>query len=181
MPNFVFIATSVDGYIATPDGGIDWLHEIPNPTSNDYGYAKFMEGIDALVMGRNSFEKVLSFGGDWHYTKKVFVLSNSLKEVPTLLKDKVEIINGDLKVLVKQFNTKGYNNLYIDGGKTIQGFLKEDLIDELTLNQIPIILGSGIPLFNDEGNTLRLEHCDTLVYEGGLVKTHYKKKCGMAR
>ena len=81
MANYVYIATSLDGFIADKDGGLDWLMEIPNPDKSDYGFAEFMNTVDALLMGRKTFEIVVSFG-QWPYTKPVFVLSNSLKEIP---------------------------------------------------------------------------------------------------
>ncbi len=111
MANYVFIATSLDGFIATSDGGLDWL-EVPNPEKSDYGYAEFISGIDAIVIGRNTFEKVLTFG-DWPYDKPVFVLSNNLSELPEVIADKVEIVKGDIKKLTAQLNQRGYNNLYI--------------------------------------------------------------------
>ena len=100
MANFVYIATSLDGYIATVDGGIEWLTEIPNLTKSDYGFAEFMASIDALVMGRKSYETVLTFD-QWPYSKKVYVLSNTLKTVDPSLGDKAEVINGELKNILK--------------------------------------------------------------------------------
>lgn len=174
MANSVYIATSLDGYIATPNGGIEWLSEFPNPSKSDYGYSEFIDKIDALVMGRKTFEMVSSYQ-PWPYTKKVFVLSNSLKEISAPLVDKAEIIDGDLKSIVKKLNEKGYKELYIDGGKTVQSFLKKNMIDELIISKIPIILGDGIPLFGRQDHSLKFEHCSTEVFEGGLVKSHYKK------
>jgi len=173
MKNSVYIATSLDGFIATSDGGIDWLMEIPNPQKSDYGYAEFMNQIDALVMGRNTFEKVLSFGGEWPYKKPVFVLSKTLSEIPEIVRDKVKLLNGSIKYIVNQLNEKGYNNLYIDGGKTIQSFLKEDLIDELIITKIPILLGDGYPLFGKLSKPLKFTYKNTEVYDNGLVKTQY--------
>jgi len=135
-----------------------------------------METVDALVMGRNTYEMVLSFDCDWPYSKKVFVLSNSLKDVDPILKGKAETINGDLKGIVRTLNNKGFNNLYIDGGKTIQSFLKEGLIDELYITQIPIVLGGGKPLFGEMSRLVKLEHCDTKTFDNGLVQNHYKVK-----
>jgi dihydrofolate reductase len=174
MANYVYIATSLDGFIATVDGGIDWLNEIPNPQKSDYGYAEFMSGIDALVMGRGTFEKVLTFG-DWSYNKPVFVLSNSLTTAPEHLKDKVEIASGDINKLVKQLNQRGYNNLYIDGGKVIQSFLEEDLIDELIITRVPILLGDGIPLFGKLNQILKFKHSNTETYNNMLVKSTYTR------
>ena len=172
MSNYVYIATSLDGFIATSDGGLDWLNEVPNPDKTDYGFADFMDSVDALVMGRNTFEKVLTFG-EWFYTKPVFVLSNSLTEIPENLIGKVEIVKGDVQDLVKNLNSQGYKNLYIDGGKLIQGFLKEDLIDELIINKIPILLGKGIPLFGDIDQKLKFKHTKTEVFNDSLVMSRY--------
>jgi dihydrofolate reductase len=173
--NYVYIASSIDGYIATEDGGIDWLQELPNPDNDDYGYAEFIKNIDAIVMGRNSFEKVLTFG-EWHYKKKVFVLSSSLTEVPSELSEKVELLSGTLNEVLRHINAQGFNNLYVDGGKVIQSFLAEDLITDLIITRIPILLGSGIPLFGDLIEPLRFIHNDTTVYSNALVKSHYTRK-----
>ena len=93
MANYVYIATSLDGFIATVDGGIDWLNDVPNPDKSDYGYAEFMNGIAALVMGRRTFEKVLTFDA-WPYDKPVFVLSNSLTELPENMTDGGDVSYG---------------------------------------------------------------------------------------
>jgi dihydrofolate reductase len=171
--NNIFIACSLDGFIADKDGGIDWLHSIPNPEQNDMGYGEFMEGVDALVMGRNTFETVLGFNIPWPYEKPVFVLSNSLKEVPDKLKDKVKIVSGSFSKILEEINRQGYVRLYIDGGKTIQSFLKEDLIDELTITTVPLLLGSGIPLFSDLPKTL-LFHClSSKVFLGKIAQSFY--------
>jgi len=174
MSNYVYIATSLDGFIADEDGGIDWLMEIPNPDESDYGYADFIEKIDALVMGRNTFEKVLTFG-EWPYSKRVFVLSNSLTEIPDQLIDKVEIFKGDIRGVVQDLNRQGYENLYIDGGKVIQCFLKEDLIDELIITKIPMLLGRGIPLFGDIDQNLKFKHKKTEILNKMLVKSCYSR------
>lgn len=172
MANYVYIATSLDGFIATADGGIDWLNEIPNPDQSDFGFAEFMDGIDALVMGRNSFDKVMTFDC-WPYDKPVFVLSNRMTEVPEGMAGKVKIVNGDINELVHQLHQQGYNNLYIDGGTVIQSFLREDLIDELIITRVPIILGDGIPLFGKHGQMLTFKHRKTEIFNNMLVKSSY--------
>jgi len=169
---YVYIATSLDGFIATSDGGIEWLHEHPNPNNSDYGYSEFIGHIDALVMGRHSFEKVNSFS-EWPYQEKVFVLSSTLTEVPDKLLGKAEIISGSPKEVLSKINAMGFNNLYIDGGLVIQSFLSEDLIDELIVTRIPILLGDGIPLFGKLAEPLRFIHQSTTVYDNALVKSHY--------
>lgn len=172
MPNFVYIATSIDGFIAKKDGNIDWLLDIPNPSGSDYGYSEFMQRIDGIVMGRNTFEKVLEFN-IWPYSKMIFVLSNTLKSVPRHLDNRAEIVNGDLNSIIEKLNSRGFENLYIDGGKTIQSFLRNDMIDELIITRIPIVLGSGIPLFENNGIELEFRHVETKVYSDTLVKSRY--------
>ncbi len=172
--NYVYIAASIDGYIATSDGGIEWLHEQPNPNGSDYGYSEFISNINALVLGRRSFEKVRTFD-KWPYEKKVFVLSTTLTDVPSDLIGKVEFIAGAPNEVLTRINSQGFNNLYIDGGIVIQNFLAADLIDELIVTRIPILLGSGIPLFGELVNPLRFVHKNTEVYDNALVKSHYSR------
>lgn len=174
MVNFVYIATSLDGFIATIDGGVDWLNEIPNPEGHDYGFTEFMKGIDALVMGRKSFEKVLSFGV-WPYDKPVFVLSRSKLNIPEELADIVKITSGSPREIVNQLAQLGYQNLYIDGGLTIQGFLDADLIDEMIITRVPILLGGGIPLFSTLSQKMQFILKKTEALNDMLVKSHYSR------
>lgn len=175
MANIVYIACSLDGFIARKDGSIDWLMETPNPENSDYGFSDFMERIDGLIMGRKTFEMVLSFG-QWPYTKPVFVLSSTLKEVPPDLQGKAEVTGGPIKDIVASLNSRGFVNLYIDGGKTIQSFLKQDLIDQMIITRIPIVLGSGLPLFDEMDREIKFEHSRTEVLNKELVKSTYKRK-----
>jgi dihydrofolate reductase len=172
MTNYVFVGTSLDGYIAGKNGDLEWLNEIPNPSKSDYGYAEFNENIDAIVMGRNTYEAVLGFS-EWPYEKPVFVLTNTIDKVPESLEDKVEIVKGDLKTLVTMLKKKGYENLYIDGGNVIQSFLKEDLIDEMILTRIPILLGEGVPLFGKLESYMMFTLEKTVTYNDTLVSSHY--------
>lgn len=174
--NIVFIATSIDGFIADKEGGLDWLHSIPNPDSNDMGYRELIDRVDALIMGRVTFETVCGFDCDWPYTKPVFVLSNSLKNIDEKYKDKVQLVNGDIKDVVKELNHKGFKSLYIDGGTTIQSFLKEDLIDEMIITTIPILLGGGFPLFNETPNKLSFELKESKVFLNQIVQNHFIRK-----
>lgn len=174
--NIVFIARSLDGYIAGKNGELDWLHSIPNPENNDMGYHALMEEIDAIVMGRTSFETVCGFGGEWPYNKHVFVLSNSLKQVPDKLNKKVSLTNGSPQEILNEIYEKGYFKLYIDGGRTIQNFLQQDLIDELRITTIPILLGGGFPLFGDLTNPMELEHIESKIFLNQIVQNHYRPK-----
>jgi dihydrofolate reductase len=172
--NTVYIATSLDGFIATTEGGLDWLNEFPNPDQDDFGYAEFIAGIDALVMGRKTFEKVLTFGA-WSYKKPVFVLSNTLGQLPPGMEGKAEIVSGCLRQLTDRLSERGFKNLYIDGGLVIQSFLAEDLIDELIISRIPILLGDGIPLFGPLRESLEFHHHKTETFGNGIVKSHYTR------
>jgi dihydrofolate reductase len=174
MSNIVYIATSLDGFIAKKDGGIDWLLNIPNQDNSDYGFCEFMKTIDAIVMGRITYELVLTFN-QWPYNKPVFVLSSTLKSVLENMSGKVEIINGEPVAIVKQLNARNYNNLYIDGGVTIQGFLKHDLIDEMVITRLPVLLGEGIPLFAGLTAEQKYEHVKTEVFNNFLVRSSYKR------
>ena len=174
MKNYVYIAASLDGYIATPDGGVEWLDGIPNPDQTDYGYAQFMSGIEALVMGRKTLEQVLTFG-QWPYQKPVFVLSSQLSEVPAQLQGKVKIISGEIVGLVEKLNKDGFSNLYIDGGKVITSFLNKDLIDEMIITTIPILLGGGIPLFGQLERPLNFVLVGTKTYSNSLVTSRYER------
>lgn len=175
MANIVYIATSLDGYIAKPDGGIDWLMEIPNPDHSDYGFADFMNRVDGVLMGRKTYEIVMDFD-EWAYTRPVFVLTETLDVLPGKWAHKAEIIKGEPKAILETLAGCGINNLYIDGGKTIQNFLSLDLIDEMVITKIPILLGNGIPLFTINNSELKFEHIETDVYYGGLVKSRYQRK-----
>ena len=174
--NIVFLAKSIDGFIAGKKGELDWLNMIPNPVQNDMGFNSLMGEIDAIVMGRTTYETVLGFGGEWPYKKHVFVLSNSLKDVPDNLKESVTLLNGAVEGIVKNIHSKGFYNLYIDGGKTVQNFLKEDLIDELRMTTIPVLLGEGIPLFGFLPAALEFAHVKTEVFLNELVQSHYSRK-----
>ena len=174
--NSIFIATSIDGYISDKNGGIDWLHSIPNPENVDMGYAKFKAEIDALGMGRNTFETVLDLDVDWPYDKPVFVLSNTLTEIPESHLGKAFLVNGPLKEIISKLLHKGFYRLYIDGGSTIQSFLKEDLIDEMILTTIPVLLGGGSTLFAELPLALEFELIDIKTFLTQVTQQHYKRQ-----
>jgi dihydrofolate reductase len=174
--NSVYIAASLDGYIADRNGGIEWLDSIPIPENEDMGYLAFTKDIDALVMGRTTFETVLGFDVDWPYQKPVFVLSNSLNNIPESHKDKAYLVKGTLVEILEHIHSKGYARLYIDGGTTIQNFLKEDLIDEIIITTFPILLGGGPKLFSELPNELEFELVTSKVYFNQLVQNHYRRK-----
>ena len=174
--NAVYIAQSLDGYIADKNGGIAWLDSIANPDGDDMGYYAFFTRIDALVMGRVTFETVCGFDCEWPYNKPVFVLSNTLTEIPESHHEKAFLIKGTLADILSQIHQKGYTRLYIDGGKTIQQFLKEDLIDEMIITTFPLLLGEGFPLFGDLVQPLAFEVQSSQIFLGNLVQTHFIRK-----
>lgn len=173
----VFIATSLDGFIARKNGDIDWLTGREDGPEGDeaepYGYEAFINSIDAIVMGRNSYEKVLTFD-KWYYTKKVFVLTNRPLDIPAHLSGKVEGTSGQPKEVVEELADKGFHHLYVDGGKTIQQFLNAGFIQEMTITRIPVLIGEGIPLFGPVIHDIQLEHIDTKTFESGFVQSKYK-------
>lgn len=174
MSIYVYIAQSLDGYIADKNGEIEWLNDIQNPENSDFGFAEFMSKIDAVVMGRNTFEKVQSFG-IWPYTKPVFIISTSLRNLPQRYSGKAEILNLKPKQIIEKLEIDGIINLYVDGGKLIQSFLSEDLIDELIITSIPVLLGGGIPLFGKLNDYLKFKHQKSEVLNNSLVKSYYKR------
>lgn len=173
MRSIVFIGTSLDGFIARKDGDIDWLVQYANDEAV-HAYEKFMSGIDAIVIGRGTFEKVLSFPS-WPYEKKVFMLSTSIKEVPAVLKEKVTILSMKPGELLNYLSGKGLSSIYVDGGKVIQDFLKEDLIDELIISKVPVLLGNGISLFGHLDTTIPFKHNRTEIGSNGLVRSYYER------
>jgi dihydrofolate reductase len=174
--NSVFIACSLDGYIADNNGGIEWLNLISNPEHKDLGYLKFMEKIDALLMGRKTFEKVMSFGIDWPYEKPVFVWSSQLQSVPTELQESVRIVDGSVAKILSEIKSRGYSQLYIDGGATIRSFLTEDQIDELIISRIPVLLGGGISLFGEMTEMLTFSLVKSEVFLNQIVQDTYIRK-----
>jgi dihydrofolate reductase len=172
----VYIATSVDGFIAKADGDIEWLHnpEYSKATFNGLDYDDFMVTVDAIVMGRNSYEKVRTFGC-WPYDNvPVVVLTNRPLDIPKELEEKIRVERPAPKQLVSTLEKEGYTHLYIDGGITIQGFLKAGLIHEITITRIPIVLGSGIPLFGDLNKEVPLRLIATSRSDNGFVQVRYE-------
>ena len=175
MKNSVFIATSLDGFISDKEGKIDFLHSFPNPDNEDLGYSEFMKGVDGIIMGRTTFETVCSFDIEWPYKVPVFVLSNTLKNIPSQITGVVKIVNGNLTEIILNLNNQGYRNLYIDGGKTIQNFLGEDLIDEITITTIPIILGGGTSLFGNLTSPINFRCINSTIYLKSIVQNKFSR------
>ena len=171
----LYIATSLDGFIARENGDLDWLPGSNGEKGNeDLGYQDFMDSIDVLVMGRKTYEKVLSFG-KWPYGEKhVVVLSSTLTQVPTELAETIEIRSGTPAKIIKELERSGAKHIYVDGGTTIQKFLRAGLIQEIIITRVPVLIGSGISLFGNRDKDPRLCHINTTSYESGLVQSIYR-------
>jgi dihydrofolate reductase len=169
MKMSVFVGTSVDGFIARPGGELDWL---PPGGGEEHGYEAFMESVDALVIGRNTYETVLAFD-TWPYGKKaVFVLSTR-PLAPAPAGAAVEHLSGSPDEIVSQLEARGIRHAYVDGGITVQQFLRAGLIQRLIVTRVPVLIGEGIPLFGVTGRDISLEHIATRQYPSGLVQSEY--------
>jgi dihydrofolate reductase len=170
MKASVFIATSLDGFIARDDGALDWL---PVGGGEPHGYDEFMATVDALVIGRKTFETVLTFD-EWPYGRKpVIVLSTRPSELVAPGDAVCEFMAGTPHEIVSRLAERGMKHLYIDGGVTVQRFLEAGLIQRMIITRIPVLLGSGIPLFGSLSRDIRLEHVATRSYPSGLVQSEY--------
>jgi dihydrofolate reductase len=175
MKASVYIATSLDGFIARKDGDLDWLHQGgTRPENQDYGYKAFFDTVDALVMGRNTFEVVRAFD-PWPYgTKPVVVLTSRRLKIPAKLGQTVSVMSGSVVSIVNKLTEKGMNHLYVDGGVTIQEWLAAGAIQRLIITRIPVLIGKGIPLFGPLKRDIKLHHVTTRYYPAGLVQSEYE-------
>jgi dihydrofolate reductase len=171
----VFVAISMDGFIARLNGDLDWLTNIAAANVNeDYGYKEFFDTVDTVVLGRHTYEFVLS-QNDWPYTgKKVIVLSRDAGKVPGNLAYNVEVLSGLPVDLVRLLEAEGVRHAYIDGGKTIQGFLNAGLINEMIITLVPVLIGEGIPLFGKLDRDIKLQHIETILYRNSLLQSKYQ-------
>ena len=166
----VFIAASIDGYIAREDGGLDWLPE-DDASGDDHGYGALFEAVDALVMGRDTYEVVLGFGA-WPYGDKPVVVLSS-RGLPADTPASVSRLSGTAEEIVRALAERGYTHLYVDGGRTVQDFLRAGLVTDLIVTRIPVLLGGGIPLFGRLDQDIHLRHVETRNLPGGMVQSHY--------
>lgn len=172
----VYVGASLDGFIAGPGGDIEWLMrpEYTPEEGKGLDFATFFAGVDALVMGRNSFEKVVTFD-EWYYgDKPVVVLTGRPLEVPERLKAQVRLDAGPPAEVAARLAAQGAKHLYLDGGETIRRFLRAGLVDEITVTCIPILVGDGIPLFGTLGVEVPLRLLDTAPVGNGLVQLRYE-------
>jgi dihydrofolate reductase len=166
----VFVGTSIDGFIARQNGEFDFLPADPEP----HGYDEFIASVDAIVMGRKTFETVLGFEA-WPYgDKRVVVLSSRPVDLTAARGGVVEQMGGPPAEIVSRLAASGVNHIYVDGGITIQRFLRAGLIDRLVITRVPVLIGDGIPLFGSLPHDVRLRHVATRQYPSGLVQSEYQ-------
>ena len=187
----VFIAPSVDGYIATEDGSVQWLESLENNLSKEdeqselmtyfkSSFSTFIQSVDCMIMGRKLMEVLSSFNlskEQWPYIEtRVIVLSHTINEAPENLRDRVEIYSGSIPSLMRELESEGYKHVYVDGGQVITQFLELELIDDMTLTLAPILLGSGIPLFNKLSKKIALEDAKATAFPNNFVEIKYNVK-----
>jgi dihydrofolate reductase len=178
----VFIATSADGYIATDDGGVEWLESVGNPDVDmgelaDMGFGSYIADVDCMVMGRKCMEKISSFNltpEQWPYgDRRIIVLSNTVVEPPANLIDKVEMYSGDIPTLISQLEKSGFKHAYIDGGTTITAFINLQLINELIVTLAPVLLGGGLPLFGKTYKQIKLGDAQAKAFPNDFIQIKY--------
>lgn len=170
----VFIATSLDGYIARADGDIGWLLERDDP-AEDHGYLDFIADKDMIVMGRGSYEKVLTFD-TWPYDRPVLVLSRQLANATVLerLEGQVRFADWTPKQAMEALEGEGVRRIYLDGGQLVQSFLREGLIDDMVITTVPVLIGGGRPLFGELSADVDLRLVGSRSFPSGLVQSVYR-------
>jgi dihydrofolate reductase len=176
MKGSVYIATTLDGKIADPTGDVGFLDEYQSSSDGDMGFGDFLASVDVIVMGRKSFEKVVSFGeAAWPYgsTEVVVWSRQGLHNIPEHVKETVSWSNWSPRELFQELENNGKKHAYIDGGQTVQSFLKAHLVHSIIITQVPIILGPGIRLFSDDSRC-KLELEKSEAFSNGLVQNTYR-------
>jgi len=169
MKASVFVGTSLDGFIARANGAFDFL---PPDGGEPHGYEEFWATVDGMVIGRNTYETALSFPG-WPYGKKPVIVLSTRPIAPAPAKAVVEQMSGDPADIVAQLAARGMRHLYVDGGVTVQRFLRAGQIQRLIITRVPVLIGSGIPLFGPLERDIVLTHLRTQQYQSGLVQSEY--------
>jgi dihydrofolate reductase len=166
----VFVGTSVDGFIARPNGELDFL---PPGGGEPHGYNEFIATVDAIVIGRKTFETVLAMD-EWPYGKKRVVVLSSRAVDLSGVDSVVEQMSGTPAEIVERLAESGARHLYVDGGITIQGFLRAGLVQRLVITHVPVLIGQGVPLFGTLPHDILLRHIATRHYPSGLVQSEYE-------
>ncbi|MCQ1536498.1 dihydrofolate reductase [Methanosarcina sp. KYL-1] len=176
----LYVACSLDGFIARKDGSIDWLPDAGESSGSetDYGYSEFYASIGTVLMGRKTYEQVLGFGFPWPYgDKKTYVFTRQTGEGgPSIRHEKnVEFVSGDIGEFVRKLKENTEEDIWLVGGsQIIRVFLEQGLLQDLIIFVVPVILGGGIPLFERIGKEIGLRLVGTKRYEGGVVRVEYE-------
>lgn len=165
----VFVGTSLDGFLARPNGNLDFL---PPGGGEEHGYAEFLATVDTIVIGRNTYDKILTFD-EWPYGDKPVIVLSTRPIDPPPAGVSVERMEGSPADIATRLAARGARHLYVDGGITIQRFLKGGLIQRVTITRVPVLIGEGIPLFGALRHDIKLRHVETRQYATGLVKSEY--------
>lgn len=173
----LYIATSLDGFIARPDGNLDWLTSIPNPRAGDYGYAEFIASIETIIMGRKTYNEIIGFGIDWPYIGlNSYVVTNN-KELK-IQSPETYLLTGKIKDFVAETKSKTKKDIWlIGGGQLITTFINEDLLDKMIITIIPKIIGDGIPLFAYKPKETKWKLIEAKSFDTGVVNLTYEKEC----
>jgi dihydrofolate reductase len=172
MKATVFVGMSLDGFIARTDGTYDFLHAAENENAGSYGFEEFMATVDALVMGRNTFETVRVFG-KWPYGSTPVIVLTTRSPAAAPAGASVEFMSGEPAEIVARLAARGIDHIYVDGGETIQRFLRAGLITHLVLSRVPVIIGTGISIFGALEKDIQLRHIATREFPGGMVQSEY--------
>jgi dihydrofolate reductase len=170
MITSVFVGTSLDGFIARHNGTYDFL---PVDGGEPHGYDEFIASVDCLIIGRKTFETVLAFP-EWPYGDRLVVVLSSRKLDLSVVRGRVEQMSGSPAEISSQLAARGCKHVYVDGGITVQGFLRAGLIQRITITRVPVLIGEGIPLFGSLPHDVQLRHVATKTYKSGFVKSEYE-------
>lgn len=179
----IFVVVSADGYLSTTDDSLDWLGNAGNKSADmsehaDMGFNDFLGATDCMIISRKCMQRISSFNlspEQWPYgNRRIIVLSNTVKTIPDNLKGRVEIYSGNVVKLLDQLEEKGFSHAYVDGGVTITSFLTLRLINEMTILQAPVLLGSGKPLFGKISKHIKLENAQVQLYPNDFIQLKYQ-------
>ncbi len=176
MKTIVYCATSIDGYIADKHGNLDFLETVPNPEKRDLGWEEFISGIDAILMGRNTYDKVLSFGIDWPYIVPVYVATKSLNQKIIDSEKNIFTISGTPTEMLNELDKNDHKNIYVDGGQLITSFAEEKMIDEINISVIPVLLGDGIKLFNKQDSMQEYKLVESKIQLNQIISAKWIRK-----
>lgn len=172
----LYSSVSLDGYIARKDGRLDWLESINNPNQIDHDYETFVSGIDVIIMGRKTYDIILSYGIEWPYKGKTSYIVSRSSNLP-IQTESTYLLNGDIISKIRELKVMEGKDIWLVGGGKINSLLlNNDLIDEMIISVVPVIIGDGLPLFPDNPKETNLELVDSKNFETGIVNLNYTRK-----